>query len=191
MKNIFVLFFILSTFTIHLSAKEIVTENATVQLVANSESDFNKGQIAVHYKLRPLWHIYWLNPGDSGAAPKFQIDGASIAPIAWPMPKRIPVSHLVNFGYEDEVLIFLDLPSSFAGKSLDLEWLVCKVDCVPGFGSIALEQKNVRIDSTLFQKFKDRVPQKIKQKGLLHQETPDFIDIVVPGLSINLSLIHI
>lgn len=121
----------------HASASLVRGENANGEIV-----------LGVHFKLDPEWHIYWKNPGDSGAAPKFKIEvthGALGKPIEWPAPKRIPIGDLTNFGYENEVTFpFTVKPDHGAEKvsvKLDLEWLVCKVECVPGFGKLNGEFK--------------------------------------------------
>ncbi|NBT64243.1 MAG: hypothetical protein EBT32_01965 [Betaproteobacteria bacterium] len=52
---------------------------------------------------QPGWHTYWINPGDSGLASRIEwtLPSGWTAPQAyWPMPKRIPVGPLMNFGYE-------------------------------------------------------------------------------------------
>lgn len=115
-------------------------------------------RIGIHYQMDPEWHIYWKNPGDSGAAPKFNLEGGEITKIHWPFPKRIPVSSLTNYGYEKEVVIYLDLKLNSESPKLNLEWLVCKVDCVPGFGTFDLKVDKIFIESELYERFKQRWP---------------------------------
>lgn len=92
----------------------------------------------IQFDLKKDWHIYWLNPGDSGASPKFQFSSAelTVGPVKWRSPERIPLSHLVNYGYKDEVIFPFLVQSTGASLNqmvIDLEWLVCKVECIPGF----------------------------------------------------------
>lgn len=128
-------------------------------------------RLGLHYKLEDEWHIYWKNPGDSGAAPKFQVRGAKLLNVSWPPPTRIPLGDLTNFGYEKEVVLFLDLElpdtnSNLIAVEIDLEWLVCKVECIPGFGKIALnyDQMQRRLipwapgDFELFSQFQSQLP---------------------------------
>lgn len=107
--------------------------------------------IGIRFEIDPEWHIYWVNPGDSGAAPKFDFSESTesngvrtITPIRWPAPHRLPVAHLTNIGYDNEVVLpFTVLPVSGAKKiklTAKLEWLVCKEDCIPGFGTLTLER---------------------------------------------------
>ncbi|UFN47544.1 thioredoxin family protein [Roseomonas sp. OT10] len=99
--------------------------------------------------LAPGWHTYWSNPGDAGAPPELALTlppGASVTPLAFPAPQRIPFGPLVNFGYEGEVAFPLtltppaDLP---AGGVLTVEasgtWLTCADVCIPEEGSFRLD----------------------------------------------------
>lgn len=100
--------------------------------------------IGFYFVVDPHWHVYWHNPGDSGAAPKFDIqaDGASVDSVLWPFPTRLPIEHLTNLGYEGNVAYLLPVTSVADAEqvslSVNLEWLVCKVDCIPGFGQMSL-----------------------------------------------------
>ncbi len=126
--------------------------------------------IGVHFKLDPHWHVYWKNPGDSGAAPKFAFEakGAEVGPIQWPRPKRLPIAHLWNIGYEDSVVYLFSIRPNGAGEidvAIDLEWLVCKEECVPGFGKLHLKRANasgeskwVESDLELVRAFATRLP---------------------------------
>ena len=58
--------------------------------------------IALRQKIRPNWHTYWRNPGDSGEPTRIKWNlppGFEAGEIKWPTPKRIPVGPLMNFGY--------------------------------------------------------------------------------------------
>jgi thiol:disulfide interchange protein/DsbC/DsbD-like thiol-disulfide interchange protein len=103
--------------------------------------------IALRQSIKPGWHTYWSNPGDSGEPS--QIDwklpaGASAGPIAWPLPKAIPVGPLMNYGYSGEILLLseITLPGDLGGNSVDIaadvKWLVCEEICVPEAASVRL-----------------------------------------------------
>src|SRR5690606_33734142 len=101
--------------------------------------------IGVYFQVDPHWHVYWRNPGDSGAAPKFKYTGnARFGDVLWPAPVRLPVAHLTNLGYEGDVAYLVEVtPEVGSGPlriSLDLEWLVCQEECIPGFGVLTLER---------------------------------------------------
>jgi thiol:disulfide interchange protein DsbD len=110
---------------------------------------FSAGQterIGFYFEVAKDWHVYWRNAGDSGAAPRFDVkaEGASTAAIEWPFPTRLPIEHLTNLGYEGNVVYLLPVTPDADAKQLsltvDLEWLVCKVDCIPGFGQMTLSR---------------------------------------------------
>ena len=96
--------------------------------------------MALRLKAIPGWHTYWRNPGDSGEPTRIEWRlprGFSAGEIEWPVPSRIPVGPLMNFGYHGEVLLLTrlvppaDLP---AGRPVTLRakanWLVCEVKCI-------------------------------------------------------------
>jgi thiol:disulfide interchange protein DsbD len=91
-------------------------------------------------RIAPGWHTYWMNPGDSGLATTLDWrlpQGVTAGALSWPVPKRLPVGPLMNYGYETEVLLPLQIsvPAGFAGSVLQLsaqaDWLVCKDVCIP------------------------------------------------------------
>lgn len=123
----------------HIKA-HLVSEVAT----ASRGASFDVG---VRFDMDEHWHVYWKNPGDSGIQLKVNYtlpDGVSAGEIRWPVPDRLPLEHLMNFGYEGSVLLTstLDVPDDFPAETLnvvaDIEWLVCKVECIPGWGRLAL-----------------------------------------------------
>lgn len=110
--------------------------------------------LGIHFETDPEWHVYWRNPGDSGAAPRFAFAAVNLKPgeILWPYPARLPIAHLVNLGYERDVAYLFkagvepldvrnktDLPRRVR-LEVELEWLVCKEECIPGFGTLTLER---------------------------------------------------
>src|SRR5689334_17285528 len=63
-------------------------------------------------KIIPHWHTYWRTPGDSGLPTTIKWTlpaGVSAGDIAWPLPQRIDVAGLMNFGYEDHVTLLTPL----------------------------------------------------------------------------------
>lgn len=127
--------------------------------------------MGLYFQPDPEWHVYWQNPGDSGAAPKFDFSSqtADIGPILWPFPARLPIAHLTNIGYEGSVVyLFSVKPKSTSDVEIkmNLEWLVCKIDCVPGFAKINFKQpvhsaasRWKAADLDLVKKFLARVPE--------------------------------
>ena len=104
--------------------------------------------VALRLKAIPGWHTYWRNPGDSGEPTRIEWrlpGGFSAGEIEWPVPERIPVGPLMNFGYHGEVLLLTQVvaPAGLAtGKPVTLRakanWLVCEVQCIQEEGELAL-----------------------------------------------------
>jgi thiol:disulfide interchange protein len=104
--------------------------------------------VAVRLRMKEDWHTYWRNPGDSGEATAitWQLPpGFEAGPIQWPTPHRLPVAHLLNFGYERETTLLTEIrpPSNVDAKkpaslSADVSWLVCQKECIPGEARLTL-----------------------------------------------------
>jgi len=103
--------------------------------------------IALELTMEPHWHVYWHNSGDSGIPPEIKWElpeGVTAGSIDWPYPTRISVPPLMNFGYENRVLLLtnLQIPQDFKGAQLDIKaranWLVCKETCIPGKADLNL-----------------------------------------------------
>lgn len=103
--------------------------------------------IGVEQSIAPEWHTYWLNPGDSGSAPKHNWKlpaGFEIGDIQWPAPEKIPYPPLLNYGYSERVLLLQkltapqELPDGPISLTVDAETLVCKDVCIPEYGTFTL-----------------------------------------------------
>ena len=138
-----------------LSAKPAVTEHLQVELLADTTAVDRSGQsfqLGLHFSLEPGWHIYWINAGDSGQPPSVQwklppfMPASSIGPMQFPVPQRLPLGPLMDFGYQNEVLFPFAVHFAPSGtvntKSLTVEanvhWLVCSRVCIPGKGTVEL-----------------------------------------------------
>ena len=132
------------------AADSVRTPHVTLQLESERPS-ITPGEtlwLGLHFALEPHWHVYWRNPGDSGEAPKvnWQLpEGWQAGEIHWPVPQRIPVGSLVNYGYEDHVtlLVPIQVPSTVPTTDTvhigaDMTWLVCRELCIPERGSLDL-----------------------------------------------------
>lgn len=115
-------------------------QNVAVRLLPEKTSvqDGETITVGIQQKIRPGWHTYWANPGDSGAVIRVKWRGAKgieAAPVQWPIPKRLPMGPLMNFGYEDEVTLLQDITIAKAGGeqtiTADIELLVCDEICIP------------------------------------------------------------
>lgn len=97
--------------------------------------------ISIAFQMDPHWHIYWRNPGDSGGAPRVQVDlpaGFAAGEILFPRPRVFGSAEDRGFGYEGkvELLVPVTLPTGEAPASVEVSavvsWMACKESCVMG-----------------------------------------------------------
>ena len=137
-------------------AKSVVTtERVRAELMAHAPQGVEPGQpvwVGLQLAHQPEWHTYWKNSGDSGLPTQLAWTlpaGVTAGDIAWPVPRKIPIGNLANYGYEGTVLLAVPLTITPAFKpsllASDLEvklkanWLVCRKECVPEEGEFALK----------------------------------------------------
>src|SRR5450631_677785 len=129
------------------AAPLVKTEHVEADLVADKAGAQPGKPVLVGLRLRmePQWHTYWRNPGDSGLPTKIQWilpEGWKAGEIQWPFPQPLPVGPLMNYGYEDEVVLLAELtppasaPAGNASIKARADWLVCKDICVPEKGEL-------------------------------------------------------
>lgn len=104
--------------------------------------------VGIWFQMEKGWHVYWQNPGDSGEPPKIQWQmpaGFRVGPIEWPAPERLTAPSIVDYGYENEVLLFapLSVPADLknggtATLSAKVNWLVCREMCIPAKAQLSL-----------------------------------------------------
>jgi thiol:disulfide interchange protein DsbD len=129
----------------------VSTSHARVTLLSE-QPHVTPGQtlwLGLRFELMPHWHVYWRNPGASGAAPVLRWtlpDGWQVGDLRWPTPQRIRVGPLTNYGYEDAVMLLVlvrvperPLPAGPLTLIADAEWLVCREECIPETGRFTLE----------------------------------------------------
>ncbi len=141
-------------------AAPVKTEHVTAELVAERSAVHPGESLQIGLRLNhiPHWHTYWRNPGDSGLPTTVQLTlplGASAGEIEWPTPKRLPIGPLVNYGYEDELLLPLRftapnsaLPGSTLTVRAQANWLVCKDVCIPENATLELQLPVVALGTT-------------------------------------------
>ena len=143
-------FLLLLLFPLYSQANPVDDKHIQVALHSEVQSVKPGEPFWIGLRLTPdkHWHTYWKNPGDSGAAPKVKWtlpEGTQAGDIQWPAPHRIPVSHLVNFGYDGEVLLPIQIspPDTLTADTFamtaNLSWLVCKEICIPGNAQLKLD----------------------------------------------------
>jgi thiol:disulfide interchange protein DsbD len=103
--------------------------------------------IGLRFELDPGWHIYWINPGDSGEPPKITWhlpSGMQAGDLDFPTPQRIPDHSLMDYGYEGNIVLLskLTIGNPLTSKQLDIgadvKYLVCREVCLPGKDHLSL-----------------------------------------------------
>jgi thiol:disulfide interchange protein/DsbC/DsbD-like thiol-disulfide interchange protein len=135
----------------------VTTPHVRAELIAHAPDGVSPGapvQLGLQITHQPEWHTYWKNAGDSGLPTELAFTlpaGLTAGEIAWPVPTRIPVGTLANYGYEGTVLLPVPVtvapgfqpPVALTGTPgaeirLKASWLVCRQECVPEEGEFAL-----------------------------------------------------
>lgn len=126
----------------------VQTDNVRTELMADV-STVKPGEpfwVGLRQTIRPKWHTYWKNPGESGLPTEITWTlppGATAAPIVWPTPILFEVGGITNYGFKDESMLLVRItpPADLAGP-LKLEaaanWLVCEDVCIPEEGKFEL-----------------------------------------------------
>lgn len=133
----------------------VTTPQVRAELLAYAPDGVGAGKqvwVGLQIAHQPEWHTYWKNSGDSGQPTVMQwVLPAGVQPgeMRWPVPKKIWIGALANYGYENALLLPVPLEISTLYKAdflkPDLEvklkavWLVCKQECIPEEGEFALK----------------------------------------------------
>jgi thiol:disulfide interchange protein len=128
----------------------VTTDQVRAELVAHAPQGIGEGQplsLGLFITHQPHWHTYWKNPGDSGLPTRLTWTlppGFVAGDIQWPTPKQLPVGPLLNYGFEGELLLPVQVavPPGFKADAVDVKleamWLVCKDVCIPESGEFQL-----------------------------------------------------
>lgn len=168
-RTLVVSLFLLS---LNASAEPVQAHHARLELLADQSSAASRQiWLGVHFILEKDWHIYWVNPGDSGLPPvlKWQLpSGFTAGNIQWPRPEKLKRSTLADYGYQDDVVLLVPLHVSPDGKpdtnaeiGLEVKWLICHDVCIADHAQLHLplplnSQNNSQ--STLFAEARKRLP---------------------------------
>ena len=132
-------------------AKGTPIPHGTMELIARNQwiAAGHTLDLGLRFQLEKGWHIYWTNPGDSGEPPRVQWQlpaGLTAGAMEWPAPRRLETGSIVDYGYEDTVLLIVPLhaaASLAAQQSVRLgaqvRLLVCSHElCIPGKAELSL-----------------------------------------------------
>jgi|JI10StandDraft_1071094.scaffolds.fasta_scaffold100921_2 thiol:disulfide interchange protein/DsbC/DsbD-like thiol-disulfide interchange protein len=133
----------------------VTTDQVRAELMAHAPEGVTPGKpvwVGLQLAHKPEWHTYWKNSGDSGLPTVLEWTlpkGVVAGDIAWPLPKKIPIGNLANYGYEGTVLLPVpltvtpDFKPGVLGGDLEVKlkaaWLVCRKECIPEEGEFLLK----------------------------------------------------
>ena len=185
-------------------AETIQARHARVELISAQSRLVPQQQLwlGVHFSLEKDWHIYWINPGDSGQPPVFEWQlpaGFRAGPIQWPLPEKLTRSSLADYGYKDDVVLLVPIHvgevknADKAEIGLQAKWLICADVCIPDHAEFHLslpvasapaQQPN---QGQLLSDARKRLPKPWPQswKAWAASEKDDFVLSVVTGKPIQ------
>ena len=193
----------LTTFAQAAPTSVVRTEQVRAELVAQAPDGVAPGKkvwIGLQLTHQPGWHTYWKNPGDSGLPTTLQWTlppGVVPGEIAWPVPRKLPLGHLANYGYEGTVLLPVPLtitpefkPSVTGDLPIHVKasWLVCREECIPQEGEFALSiaaRSSTALNAAAFQASFEAQPQPVAAPSAV-QIAGNAIRVRVSGLPATL-----
>ncbi|HVY34332.1 MAG TPA: thioredoxin family protein [Caulobacteraceae bacterium] len=105
--------------------------------------------VALHQIIDTGWHTYWRNPGDSGQATSIAWalpKGWSAGDIVWPLPRKLPIGPLMDYGYTGSVFLPVPIkapasakPGTTAHIAAKVHLLVCEEVCIPADAKLELD----------------------------------------------------
>lgn len=105
--------------------------------------------VALKLEMEPHWHTYWRQPGDAGLPTEITWElpeGFTASEFYWPTPKVFLQQNIVNYVYEDTVLLMAEVtppgdlqPGQRVTLAGEATWLECDPhQCVPGGAEVSL-----------------------------------------------------
>ncbi|MDP2330764.1 MAG: protein-disulfide reductase DsbD family protein [Reyranella sp.] len=126
----------------------VQTDNVRAELVSEVAT-VKPGEpfwVGLRQIIRPKWHTYWKNPGESGLPTEISWTlppGAKADPIVWPTPGLFDIGGITNYGFKDEAMLLVRItpPADLVGPlklAATANWLVCEDVCIPEDGKFEL-----------------------------------------------------
>ena len=130
------------------SAQSDPTPNSAVRLVADASAvaPGDALEVALRIEAEPGWHVYWINPGDSGLPVEVAWTlprGATAGPLRFPAPERLDVAGLTSYAHSGttDFLSRLAVPDGAVGRfdiRAEASYLICADVCLPATAEVRL-----------------------------------------------------
>jgi DsbC/DsbD-like thiol-disulfide interchange protein len=126
------------------TANQPADEHVKLELVSEQDAMVPGKDLWLGFRfdLQDEWHIYWINPGDSGEAPRIEWQlpaGFEAGAIQWPYPERLSTPPFADYGYEHQVLLMASVRPPAQVREAETQkiaarvrYLVCRDICIPG-----------------------------------------------------------
>ncbi len=182
----------------------VTTPQVRAELMAHAPDGADPGKpvwVGLQLSHQPEWHTYWKNAGDSGLPTTLEWTlpaGVMAGDIAWPVPKKIRIGNLANYGFEGTVLLPVpltitpDFKPSLLNSDIEIKlkasWLVCRQECIPEDGEFVLRlpvRSSTALHTAAFAAAEKAQPQPIKGESQV-QVMADRIQVSVGGLPATL-----
>ncbi len=138
--------------------------------------------LGARFDIAPGWHIYWVNPGESGLATEATFTapaGFRVGAVRFPGPARFDSpGDITSYGYQELAMLsaVVAAPDRVAGArvqfSVQASWLACLDICVPGRGVAQMELDAARpgepsqpAHADLFARHRDALPRPLTELG--------------------------
>ncbi|MGH7885327.1 MAG: protein-disulfide reductase DsbD domain-containing protein, partial [Thermodesulfobacteriota bacterium] len=136
--------------------------------------------VGVLFEIKPDWHIYWKNPGDSGLPTSIKLDlpeEFKSGEIHWPLPTTFISGEVnINYGYEKTLLLWTTvkapenlstiMPLSIKGKA---NWVSCREICIQGESELNLKLNSIykfnKNEKNLFSSWSKNLPLESSKQG--------------------------
>ncbi|HEY8904416.1 MAG TPA: thioredoxin family protein, partial [Rhodoferax sp.] len=178
----------------------VTTEQMRAELMAYAPDGADAGKtvwVGLQLQHAPEWHTYWKNSGESGQPTELHWTlpvGVIAGDVAWPVPKKLPTSGLVTYGFDGTVLLPVpltitpDFKPSVLNPELEIKlqasWLICKQECVPQDGEFVLHlpiKSSTAFNTAEFQAAEKARPQALQAASSIAIDGQT-LKVSVPGL---------
>jgi thiol:disulfide interchange protein/DsbC/DsbD-like thiol-disulfide interchange protein len=111
--------------------------------------------LGIEFDITPGWHIYWKNHGDYGLKPSFLFgEMFDYGEVQWPTPHRITNESSTSYGYSgltrfiSNVTVPKNAQPGEQAIEVQVDYLICKVDCIPQKASLTMPMSIVRSEAS-------------------------------------------
>lgn len=155
--------------------------------------------VGVRLEVEKPWHIYWVNPGDTGVKTQFSWklpEGWSVSQPMYPAPKKYVDSGLVSYVHEGTVdfVVWVSVPKDAKLGSTfyfwgEVNWLACLESCIPGSarvrGGVQVGPQVVAVSGAkkAFASMRSGLPKRIDREVRVTRNSVGDLEMVVAGMN--------